>query len=153
MYPMGRQGSYRIRVGVYFTQLDQFFNSKEETVQIADGRKLWHQVLGVPEGQGRAGTYRRFTLLTFHSGAEKELYIRVQDERSGAVLTTYSLGQVIMIRDPHVTIDTSNRLHILHMARREPTPTASSESTAKSSPAKFTAKTAATGPAADRAGG
>ncbi len=115
MYPMGRQGTYRIRVGVYFTQLDQFFNSKEESVQIADGRKLWQQVLGVPQDQEGAGTYRRFTLLTFNSGAEKQLYIRVQDERSGAVLTTYSLGQVIMIRDPQWTIDTANRLHILHM--------------------------------------
>tara|TARA_R110002096_G_scaffold376724_7_gene570501 strand:- start:16658 stop:17575 length:918 start_codon:yes stop_codon:yes gene_type:complete len=115
MYSMSQKGIYRIRASVYFTQLDQFFNSKQETIQISDGKKLWHQVLGVPEGNEGAGTYRRFTLLSFNTGAEKQLYLRVQDEKSGAVMTTYSLGQVIMIRDPQWTIDLENRLHILHM--------------------------------------
>ncbi len=114
-YSMTERGVYRIQASVYFTQLDQFFNSRSETIQIADGKELWHQVLGVPEGNEGAGTYRRFSLLSFNTGAEKELYLRVQSEQTGAVLTTYSLGQVIMIREPQWTIDLENRLHILHM--------------------------------------
>lgn len=115
MYPMGREGLYRVNASVYFPQLDRYFQSQPSTIQISDGRELWRQVVGVPEGREGEGTYRRYTLLSFNTGSERLLYIRVQDERTGAVFATFSLGQFIAIREPEWTIDGQNQLHIMQM--------------------------------------
>jgi len=115
MYPMGQKGIYRVSASVYFPQLDRYFQSQPTTLQISDGRELWRQVVGVPEGREGEGTYRRYTLLSFNTGSERLLYVRVQDDRSGAVFTTFSLGQFIAVRDPEWTIDSENRLHVLQL--------------------------------------
>ena len=115
MYPMGQKGIYRVSASVYFPQLDRYFQSQPSTIQISDGRELWRQVVGVPEGQEGEGTYRRYTLLSFNTGSERLLYVRVQDDRSGAVFATFSLGQFIAIREPEWTIDGQNQLHILQL--------------------------------------
>ena len=115
-YPMSRKGLYRIRGNVYFPQLKKYFNSNLQTIHVSDGREIWHQVVGVPEGYRGEGTYRRFSMLTFANGAEKHLYVRVHDEQNGAVRATFSLGPVILVRNPEFTIDRENRLHTLHMA-------------------------------------
>jgi hypothetical protein len=115
MYPMGQKGIYRVSASVYFPQLDRYFQSQPTTLQISDGRELWRQVVGVPEGREGEGTYRRYTLLSFNTGSERLLYTRIQDDRSGAVFATFSLGQFIAIRDPEWTIDNQNRLHVLQL--------------------------------------
>ncbi len=115
IYPMGQKGLYRLSASVYFPQLDRYFQSHPTTIQVSDGRELWQQVVGVPPGREGEGTYRRFTLLSFNTGSERHLYVRVQNDRSGAVLSTFSLGQFIAIRDPEWTIDSENRLHVLHL--------------------------------------
>ncbi len=113
-YSMGQLGLYRIRASAYFSQLDQYFSSTTETVQISEGREMWSQVVGVPEGQEGAGEFRRYSLLSFNNGSSRHLYVRVQREPSGGTLTTYSLGKLIVVRDPEWTVDSSNRLHVLH---------------------------------------
>lgn len=115
LYPMNRQGLYKVQASVYFPQLDSYFNSSTQTIQVAEARELWSQVVGVPEGHEMAGTYRRYALLMFNNGAEKLLYVRVQDERTGTVRASYSLGQIVLIREPERIIDAQNCLHILHM--------------------------------------
>lgn len=115
MYPMGQKGIYRVSASVYFPQLDRYFQSQPYTIQVSDGRELWRQVVGVPEGREGEGTYRRYTLLSFNTGSERLLYVRVQDDRTGAVFATFSLGQFIAIREPEWTIDGQNQLHILQM--------------------------------------
>jgi hypothetical protein len=115
MYPMGQKGIYRVSASVYFPQLDRYFQSQPSTIQVSDGRELWRQVVGVPEGREGEGTYRRYTLLSFNTGSERLLYVRVQDDRTGAVFTTFSLGQFIAIREPEWTIDGLNQLHILQL--------------------------------------
>jgi hypothetical protein len=118
MYPMGQKGIYRVSASVYFPQLDRYFQSTPSTLQISDGRELWRQVVGVPEGREGEGTYRRYTLLSFNTGSERLLYARIQDDRSGAVFATFSLGQFIAIRDPEWTIDSQNRLHVLQLGQQ-----------------------------------
>lgn len=115
LYPLSRKGLYRFHANVYFAPNNRYFSSKPESIQISEGVPFWSQVVGIPEGNDNEGEYRRFTLMTFHNGAEKQLYIRVQDEESGTVLSTFPLGQVIMVREPQERVDRDNRLHILHM--------------------------------------
>lgn len=114
-HPMSREGLYRVRASVYFPNLKKYFPSQEVTLNVSDGRKIWSQVVGVPEGRTGEGGYRRYTLLTFASGAAKELYFRLHDEQTGGVRTTYSLGSVILVRNPEAQVDSNNRLHVLHM--------------------------------------
>lgn len=115
LYPMSRQGLYRVQASVYFPQLDRYFNSTTETIQVSEAQPLWSQVVGVPEGHEMAGTYRKYMLMTFSNGTQKQLYVRIQDERTGTVRTSFSLGQVILIRPPEWIIDVQNSLHVLHM--------------------------------------
>ncbi len=114
-YSMTRLGAYRVLASIYFPQLDRYFRSNAVTVQIADGRELWQQVVGVPGERAGAGEYRRYVLLQFNTGTQRELYFRLLNERTGSVLITYSLGQLITVRQPQWTVDGENRLHVLHM--------------------------------------
>lgn len=115
LYPMTHQGLYRVQASVYFPQLDSYFNSQMEAIQVADAQELWSQVVGVPEGHDNAGTYRRYVLLTFNNGSQKLLYIRLQEEKTGTVRTSFSIGQVVLVRPPEWIIDVQNTLHVLHM--------------------------------------
>ncbi|MEM7012566.1 MAG: hypothetical protein AAF585_13910 [Verrucomicrobiota bacterium] len=115
-YPMARKGEYRIKSNVYFPQLRKYFNSREQRIQVSDGREIWNQVVGVPQGREGEGTYRRYSMMTFSNGAKKELYLRIKQEENSAVRATYSLGPIITVRSPEFTIDKENRLHCLHMA-------------------------------------
>ncbi|MFT5468067.1 MAG: hypothetical protein ACI8UO_003175 [Verrucomicrobiales bacterium] len=114
-HPMSQQGVYRVTASAYFPNLKRYFRTAELNVNVSDGREIWRQVVGVPAGYSGEGSYRRYTLMTFSSGAKKELYFRIHDEKSGAVRATYSLGAVILVRNPEARIDQSNRLHVLHM--------------------------------------
>jgi len=131
MYPMGQKGIYRVSASVYFPQLDRYFQSQPTAIQVSDGRELWRQVVGVPEGREGEGTYRRFTLLSFNTGSERLLYVRVQDDHTGGVFATFSLGQFIAVRDPEWTIDGQNCLHVLQLGAPELMPTPSSTSMAR----------------------
>jgi hypothetical protein len=44
------------------------------------------------------------------------LYVRVEDQDSGIVYATYSLGQVIAFDQPQAEFDRSNQLHVLYCA-------------------------------------
>ena len=44
------------------------------------------------------------------------LYVRLLEDKTNLKLATFSLGTIIMINDPQVTMDKENRLHILFMA-------------------------------------
>jgi len=115
LYTMSRKGLYRVNANVYFAPNDRYFPSRPVSIQISDGVPFWSQVVGIPDGYDNAGEYRRLTLMIFNTGTEKHLYFRVQDEETGAVFATYSLGKVITVRDPQQMVDRENRLHILHM--------------------------------------
>ncbi|MEO0444933.1 MAG: hypothetical protein AAF191_02535 [Verrucomicrobiota bacterium] len=114
-YSMTRRGLYRIQASAYFPQLDRYFPSRAKTLQITEAKEMWSQAVGVPEGHPKAGTFRRLVLSNFHDGAKKFLYLRIQDEESGVVYASFSLGQVILVRKPTWNIDRKNQLHVLHM--------------------------------------
>ncbi|MFK5920972.1 MAG: hypothetical protein QM496_02240 [Verrucomicrobiota bacterium] len=114
-YPMGQKGVYRIRASVYFPPLKRYFQTKIQSLQITEGSEFWSQVVGVPPGYKEAGTFRKFAVLRFDYRNQKEIYFRLSRSDSGAVITTYSLGKLLMVTDPSVGIDSQNRLHILHM--------------------------------------
>ena len=116
-YPMGTIGVYRVKAVVTFPQIGRVFQTKVVSVQITDGQAMWSQIVGVPQGHPKAGTYREYSLMTYYHGARnKSLYFRLRDSDSGMVFKTYPLGDYMTIRQPMHAIDRLNRLHILHMS-------------------------------------
>jgi hypothetical protein len=114
-YPMGQPGIYRIRANVYFAPLKRYFQTKIQSIQITNGAELWSQVVGVPAEFAQDGSYRKYSVLRFDQQGRKEIYFRLSRAESGLVMTTYSLGRLLMVTDPAMGVDTNNRLHVLHM--------------------------------------
>ena len=62
LYPLSEFGTYRVRAAVYVSQLGKYFVSPQLNIEITEGRQLWQQTVGVPEGLGQ-GRARTFTVL------------------------------------------------------------------------------------------
>ncbi len=116
-YPMGKIGIYRIKASVNFPQIRRVFQSQQVSAQITEGQPMWSQIVGVPKGHPRAGTYREYSLMTYYHGARnKALYFRMKDSDSGRIYKTYPLGDYMTLRQPAHAIDSQNKLHVLHMS-------------------------------------
>ena len=116
-YPMSTIGVYRVNAVVTFPQIGRVFKTKISSVQITDGQAMWSQIVGVPQGHPKAGSYREYSLMTYYHGARnKSLYFRLRDSDSGMVFKTYPLGDYMTVRAPMHAIDRLNRLHVLHMS-------------------------------------
>ena len=110
-------GNFGLTASVYFPEKRSFFASDRVRVDITDGQVFWEQVVGVPQGQIGAGTYRKYQLLTHNSTQRTELYTRIRDDTGHFEYGTFSLGTIILYRDPQVTVDGKNQMHVLFMAK------------------------------------
>lgn len=115
LYSLSDYGLYRLRATVYFGAIDKYFQSSQATVEITDGKPIWQQTIGVPDGQENAGATRHVSLLSFRKVKHTELYVRVQDTETGAVFCTQPIGRYITGVEPEVQLDRQNCIHILHL--------------------------------------
>ncbi len=116
-YPMAAKGNYHVKAVVTFPQINRVFQSKVIPVQISDGQAMWSQIVGVPQGHPKAGSYREYSLMTYYHGSRtKSLYFRLRDSDTGRVFKTYPLGDYLSVQPPVHHIDRENRLHVLHMS-------------------------------------
>ena len=81
------------------------------TLNVTSARVLYSQQVGVPN----SNTTREYRLMTFNDGKKSQLYVEVEDGRSGRVLRTFSLGEALTFRKPQATVDGANNLHILFL--------------------------------------
>lgn len=77
------------------------------------GRPYWTQKVGVSTGGNRTREYR---LLFFSGDSKTRLYTQIVDGNTGQFVTTFSLGDALMIRQPVVTVDRQQRMHVLYLA-------------------------------------
>jgi hypothetical protein len=77
------------------------------------GRLYWSQKIGV--GKGSASHTRELKLMTFSDGQKTQLYAQVVDGRTGTSITTFSLGDALMLRKPMVTLDGKQRMHVMYL--------------------------------------
>ncbi len=115
LYPVRDFGLYRVRANIYFSPLKRYFQSAAENVEISEGKIIWQQVVGVPDGEKGAGGTRKITLLTFRRADSNYLYARVEDNETGAVFCTYPLGRLVGGVEPQIELDVLNRLHVLQV--------------------------------------
>ena len=115
LYPITDFGLYRIRANVFFAELNKYFSSVPTSVEISDGKLMWQQTVGIPDGQPGAGGYRVYKLLSFRQPKDNMLYVRVEDRDEGSIYGVYPLGHLIIGNDPQVQLDAGNGLHVLHL--------------------------------------
>jgi hypothetical protein len=77
------------------------------------GRAYWTQKVGIP---GRSNQIREFRVLTFNDGRKTQIYAQVIEGRTGMPVSTFPLGEALMLRKPMVTVDHKQRMHILYLA-------------------------------------
>lgn len=114
-YSFGEPGNYRIGASVFHPGSSQYFASNKVIVNVNDARPFWEQNVGVPTGKPNAGKVRKFSLSVVRETQQASLYLRLQEERTGLNVITFSLGNVIMLMSPQVSVDLDNQLHAFFM--------------------------------------
>lgn len=77
------------------------------------GRSFWSQKVGLPD---RPGKTREFRVLSASNSGKTSIYAQVIDDSTGLSVATFAIGEVIMSRNPMVSVDRQQRLHILYLA-------------------------------------
>lgn len=115
LYPVTDFGLYRVRASIYFADLQRYFSSPVSNIEITEGKVIWQQTVGVPEGQPGAGSYRTISLLTHRLPKENMLYVRVEDRDGDTIYATGQIGRILFSVTPDVQLDTANQLYILQL--------------------------------------
>ncbi|TLD72007.1 hypothetical protein FEM03_04590 [Phragmitibacter flavus] len=114
-YSFSEYGNYFIAATVYHAPSQQYYSSNRARANFTGAKAFWEQSFGVPLGLPSAGQVRRYTLTSMRDIDRTYLYVRLLDDRSGANISTFSLGSAIMVTDPQVTVDRENKMHVLFM--------------------------------------
>ncbi|MFZ4682224.1 MAG: hypothetical protein ACOYMS_06960 [Terrimicrobiaceae bacterium] len=112
LYPLSEFGTYRVQAAVFPAQIGRMFVSPKLNIDITEGRLLWQESVGVPEGAG-AGSSRTYSILAHRLPQTTMLYLRVEDKDAGIIYCTTQLGRFITFGSPDVVIDATNQVHIL----------------------------------------
>ena len=115
LYPVNEFGLYRIRASVYFADLHKYFSSAPTSIEVSEGKLVWQQVVGVPEGQSGAGSTRVISLFSFRLPEQNQLYARVEDRDAGIIYCTHSVGRILELEAPQAVLDVQNQLHLLQL--------------------------------------
>ncbi len=112
-FSLSRRGNYVARAQVYFPPLQRYLSTPLKRFNVDDGRVFWERTFKAPESQG--GGFRKYQLISYSQYDKSRIYLRLRDESLDRVLTTYSLGRAIIHKQPQVTTDAENHLHVLYM--------------------------------------
>ena len=115
MYAVQDIGEYHFRASIYVAESNKYTSSMPEELQISDGRLVWEQTVGVPEGVNIKGTHRTWSLLKFRQPKFEVLYVRVEDKDSGIIYTTSPVGPLIGGVEPTYMLDKDNLLHVMEL--------------------------------------
>lgn len=77
-----------------------------------NGTALWTQQVG---NVGPNKSTREFRLIKFRGNSKSVLYAQIQDGRTGQLLQTYPLGEILSIRQPISTVDSQQNMHVLFL--------------------------------------
>jgi hypothetical protein len=117
-YSTADLGTFNMVANVLHPISGQFYTSNKVRMTITDSKpNLFDQPFGVPEKFSNAGRARRYQVILFRELDDLQLYCRLTDERSGAYLSTFLLGPIMMAVQPQISIDVHNKLHILFLAQ------------------------------------
>jgi hypothetical protein len=113
LYELAECGTHKIRANIFLAGWNKYFSSNPDTVDLTEGRVIWTQTVGVPNGPDTA--LRRFSLLTMDQDDGKYLYARTVGEDDGVVYGCYSLGKLVDDAKPEAQFDLGNNLWVLQL--------------------------------------
>jgi hypothetical protein len=112
LYAIDEFGTYKVRGSIFFSEAGKYFGSKPDVIVITEGRVVWKQTVGSPDGSGN----RTYSLLTLHHEDKgKMLYVRIEGQDEGTVYGCYNLGHLVDGIPPDVKLDSGNNLAVLHL--------------------------------------
>ena len=112
-FSLSRRGNYVAKAQVYFPPLQRYLSTPVKRFNVDDGRVFWERTFKVPDSKG--GGFRKYQLLSYSQYDKSRIYLRLREEGIDRVLTTYALGRAIIHKQPQVTTDANNHLHVLYM--------------------------------------
>lgn len=115
LYPITDFGVYRVRAAIFVAALNRYVSSQAVPIEVTEGKTVWQQTVGIPDGQQGAGENRNYELLSFRQTNANYLYVRVENRDKGTVFGTYPIGRLINGFDPQIEIDAQNQLNVLQM--------------------------------------
>jgi hypothetical protein len=81
---------------------------------LSPGRLYWSQKIGISNNS--SSHTRELKLMTFSDGQKTQLYAQVVDGRTGTFISTFPLGDALMLRKPMVTLDGKQRMHVMFLS-------------------------------------
>jgi len=115
IYSFSEYGNYTIAATVYHPPSQQYYTSNHVRATFTDARPFQEIPYGVPAGLPNAGQIRLYSLAILRDEDHTLLYVRLIEERTKLKLATFSLGTIILVSDPQLSLDKDNRLHVLFM--------------------------------------
>lgn len=113
LYPLTELGNYSVYAIVRPPgQPRGGIQSNRHLFTINTAKPYWSEKVGVPGSRTKT---REFRLIQFNNASKHQLYAQVADGNTGRILTTHHLGEVLMLRKPSVTVDSSLTMHVLYM--------------------------------------
>ena len=113
IYAIDSLGNYSIYAIVRLPgQATSGFHSNRHLFTVNTAIPYWKQVVGVP---GNSGRQNEFRLIQYNNNRKNQLYAQIADAKSGKILKTHFLGDVLMLRKPVVSVDSSLNMHVLYM--------------------------------------
>lgn len=79
----------------------------------SSGVLYWSQKVGLARNSGNT---REFRILNFSGDTKSQIYAQIEDGHSGHLVRTFLLGDVLMLRKPLSTIDSSQRMHVMFLS-------------------------------------
>jgi hypothetical protein len=77
------------------------------------GVPYWTQKVGIP---GKPGQTREYQVISFSGDEKSQIYVKVSESRTGRNISTFLLGEFLMLRKPVVAVDREQRMHVLFLA-------------------------------------
>ena len=79
------------------------------------GRTYWSQKVGVNSDRKGKET-REMRVITFSNGQKNQIYAQVVDGANGVPMSTFLLGDMLLLRKPMVTLDGNQRMHVMFLS-------------------------------------
>lgn len=119
-YDLGEPGNYSVYAVVRTPQQAAGKGSRSAAsyFTVNRGSVKWRTRVGVPGSAGDQVEYRIITTNS-SSGTPPQLYVQVEDIKSGRILSSYSMGRYIRFREPIKITDKHNNLHVLFLSSPE----------------------------------
>lgn len=116
-YSTANLGTFSVVANVLHPISGQYYQSNAVRMTTTDSKpNMFDQPYGVPQGFPNAGRARRYQVILFRELNDLQLYCRITDDRSGAYIATFLLGPAMMTVQPQISIDVTNKLHVLFLA-------------------------------------